>query len=101
MGWLLSLQQRGTQTSTTGKSSSERLSDNDAVFSPRSLELEDLRQSVLSGRVAAAARRDSLEVRRNSRAEAGALSRSGHVHLIRVDNRTFEYPLLTQSKDIG
>ena len=48
-------------------------------FSLPSLELEDLRQSVLSGRVAAAARRDSLEVRRNSRAEAGALSRSGHV----------------------
>ena len=62
-----------------------------------------MRQSVLSGRVAAAARRDSLEVRRNSRAEAGALSRSGHVHLIRVDldnQRIFEYQLLTQSKDI-
>ena len=44
-------------------------------FHRHSLELEDLRQSVLSGRVAAAARRDSLEVRRHSRAEAGALSR--------------------------
>ena len=59
---------------------------------------------MLSGRVAAAARRDSLEVRRNSRAEAGALSRSGHVHLIRVDSDNqiiFEYQVLTQSKDIG
>ena len=41
-----------------------------------SLELEDLRQSVLSGRVAAAARRDSLEARRHSRAEIGALLQS-------------------------
>ena len=52
------------------------------LFPSLSLELEDLRQSVLSGRVAAAARRDSLEVRKNSRAEVGALStvsRSGHV----------------------
>ena len=49
------------------------------LFPSLSLELEDLRQSVLSGRVAAAARRDSLEARRNSRAEVGALSRSGHV----------------------
>ena len=56
---------------------------------------------MLSGRVAAAARRDSLEVRRNSRAEAGALSRSGHVHLIRVDldnQRIFEYHCLLRAK---
>ena len=34
VGWWLSLQQRGTPTSTTGESSSDTLSDIDAVFSP-------------------------------------------------------------------